>query len=74
MRPWQKDALRLFREARAHATRTSNVSLHQACCRAIETMIAEGGCVPSDLRKYALQIRQCHQSSGEPGSPRSSTR
>lgn len=57
MRPWQSDALKLFREARTHATRTSNTSLHYHCCRAIEAMIAEGGCVPSDLRDYARQVR-----------------
>jgi hypothetical protein len=57
MRPWQSEALKLFREARAHATRTSNTSLHLQCCRAIEAMIAEGGCVPSDLRIYARQTR-----------------
>lgn len=58
MRLWQKDALRLFREARAHATKTSDVALHQACARAIEAMIAEGGCVPSDLRRYAQLTRE----------------
>lgn len=57
MRPWQKDALKLFREARAVATETSNIPLHQACCRAIEAMISEGGCVPSDLRAYARDTR-----------------
>jgi hypothetical protein len=58
MRPWQSDALKLFREARAHATKTSNTSLHLQCCRVIEAMIAEGGCVPSDLRAYARQVRR----------------
>lgn len=58
MRLWQKDALKLFREARAHATKTSDVALHRACARGIEAMIAEGGCVPSDLRLYARQTRE----------------
>jgi hypothetical protein len=60
MRQWQKDALKVFREARAHATRTSDLPLHQACSRAIEAMVAEGGCVPSDLRIYARQTRESY--------------
>jgi hypothetical protein len=56
MRGWQKEALKLFREARAHATKISDGALHQACARAIEAMIAEGGCVPSDLRLYARRM------------------
>jgi hypothetical protein len=58
MRQWQKDALKVIREARAHASRTSDVPLHQACSRAIEAMVAEGGCVPSDLRIYAREIHE----------------
>jgi hypothetical protein len=58
MRLWQKDALKVIREARAHATRTSDPNLHQACSRAIEAMVAEGGCVPSDLRNYARHTRE----------------
>lgn len=61
MRPWQKYALSIIRNARAHATRTSNPDLHLACGRAIEAMIAEGGQVPSDLRLYAQQARELHQ-------------
>jgi hypothetical protein len=60
MRLWQKDALKVFREARAHAARTSDVRLHQACGRAIEAMVAEGGCVPSDLRIYARETRELY--------------
>jgi hypothetical protein len=62
MRLWQKDALKLFREARAHATKTSDLALHRACARAIEAMIAEGGCVPSDLRLYAQQMPRLEMS------------
>jgi hypothetical protein len=58
MRQWQKDALSVVREARAHATQTSNLSLHLACSRTIEAMVAEGGQVPSELRTYARQIRE----------------
>jgi hypothetical protein len=57
MRHWQKEALKVFREARAFATRTSDPRLHQACGRAIEAMVAAGGMVPSELRIYAQQIR-----------------
>jgi hypothetical protein len=58
MRPWQKDALKLFREARSHALQTGNRSLHRACAKAIDAMISEGGCVPSDLRRYAAEMRE----------------
>lgn len=60
MRQWQKDALSVIREARAHATRTSDIRLHLACSRTIEAMIMEGGQVPSDLRTYARQTRQLY--------------
>lgn len=56
MRSWQKDALSVIYEARAHATRTSNSQLHQACSRTIEAMTMEGGQVPSELRTYACKI------------------
>jgi hypothetical protein len=56
MRPWQKDAIKLFREVRNHTRQTGNRSLHRACATAIRLMIAEGGCVPSDLRQYAAEI------------------
>jgi hypothetical protein len=60
MRQWQKDALSVIREARAHATQTSDKRLHLACIRTIETMVMEGGQVPSELRIYALQTRQLY--------------
>lgn len=60
MSPWQQDALDLFREARARATETSSIALHQACSRAIEAMVAEGGWVPSDLWFYARTVRRLH--------------
>lgn len=60
MSPWQQDALDLFREARARATETSNITLHQACGQAIEAMVAEGGWVPSDLWTYARTVRRLH--------------
>ena len=57
MKQWQKDAVRVICEGRAHATRTSDSRLHMACSRAIEAMV-EGGCMmPSELRIYAQQIR-----------------
>lgn len=65
MRPWQKDAIRLFREARRHADETDNPALHHACCRTIEAMITEGGCVPSELRIYAYEIRASLQKAEE---------
>ncbi len=55
MRQWQKDALSVIREARTHATRTSDKRLHLACSRTIEAMVMEGGQVPSELRIYARQ-------------------
>lgn len=60
MRRWQKDALSVIREARAHATRTSDKRLHLACSRTIEAMVMEGGQVPSELRIYARQTRQLY--------------
>lgn len=60
MSPWQQDALDLFRAARARATETSNITLHQACSRAIEAMVSEGGWVPSDLWFYACTVRRLH--------------
>lgn len=55
MRQWQRDALSIIREARAHAIRTSDHRLHLVCSRTIQAMVSEGGQVPSDLRTYALQ-------------------
>lgn len=57
MRQWLKDAHRTIREAKAHATRTSNARLHMACVRSIEAMISDAVLVPSDLRTYARQTR-----------------
>lgn len=58
MRQWQKGALLVIREARAHATRTSDMRLHMACSRTIEAMVMDGGQVPSELRIYARQTRE----------------
>lgn len=58
MRQWQRDALKVIREARFHATRNSDDRLHLACSRAIEAMVMEGGQVPSELRAYARQTRE----------------
>jgi hypothetical protein len=58
MRQWQKDALKVFREARALAYRTSDRRLHRACGRAIDAMVAQGGLVPSELRIYAKETRE----------------
>jgi hypothetical protein len=60
MSPWHQDALDLFREARARATETLNIPLHQACGQAIEAMVSEGGWVPSDLWTYARTVRRLH--------------
>lgn len=60
MSAWQQDALDLLREARARATETSNITLHQACSQAIEAMVSEGGRVPSDLQFYARTVRRLH--------------
>jgi hypothetical protein len=60
MSPWQQDALDLFREARARATETSNIALHQACSQAIEALVSEGGWVPADLWNYACKVRRVH--------------
>lgn len=60
MSTWQLDALDLCREARARATETSNIALHQACGRAIEALVSEGGSVPDDLQNYASDVRRIH--------------
>jgi hypothetical protein len=60
MRQWQKDALSVIREARAHAIRTSDKILHLACSNAIDAMVMEGGQVPSELRIYARQSRELY--------------
>lgn len=60
MSSWQDDALDLFRQTRARATQTSSITLHQACCQAIEALIAEGDSAPSDLRTYAQQTRRLY--------------
>lgn len=60
MRQWQKDALSVIREARAHATRTSDKRLHLACSRTIDAMVKEGGQVPAELRIYARQTRELY--------------
>ena len=60
MSPWHKDALDLCHEARARATETSKIALHQACARAIEALVSEGGSVPLDLRIYARTVRLLH--------------
>lgn len=57
---WQKDALDVLRNARALASETSNVTLHQACGGAIEAMLKEIGSVPSDLWSYACLVRRQH--------------
>ena len=64
MRQWQKGALSVIREARAHATRTSDRRLHLACSRTIEAMAMEGGQVPSELRIYARQTLQLYGNEG----------
>lgn len=60
MSTWQLDALNLCRAARARATETSNVALHQACGRAIEALVSEGSSVPGDLQNYARDVRRIH--------------
>jgi hypothetical protein len=60
MRQWQKDALKVIREARAHAIRTTDSCLHLACSRTIEAMVMNGGQVPADLRIYASQTRELY--------------
>jgi hypothetical protein len=55
MKRWQREALSVIRQARAHAIQTSDESLHLACRRTIEAMVMEGGQVPRDLREYARQ-------------------
>lgn len=73
MRQWQKDALSVIREARTHATRTSDKRLHLACSSAIDAMVMEGGQVPSDLRIYARQTRELYGSQVIPKVTASST-
>jgi hypothetical protein len=63
MRQWQKHALSVIREARAHATRTFDKPLHLACSNSIEAMVMEGGQVPSELRIYARQVREVYGAS-----------
>jgi hypothetical protein len=60
MGSWRQEAIDLFYAARERATETSNAYLHQACCQAIEALIAEGGSVPSDLRAYAKETRRLY--------------
>ena len=60
MKQYQKDALKVIREARAHAMRTTDSRLHLACSRTIEAMVMDGGQVPADLRIYASQARELH--------------
>lgn len=60
MRKWQRDALSVIRESRAHAIRTSDKRLHLACSSAIDAMVMEGGQVPSELRIYARQTRELY--------------
>jgi hypothetical protein len=60
MHPWQEDVLGLFRQIQARATQTSNIALHQACGRAIEALVSEGGPVPSDLQSYARETRRIY--------------
>lgn len=55
MKPWQREALSVIRQARAHAIETSDKTLHLACSRTIEAMVMEGGQIPRDLREYARQ-------------------
>jgi hypothetical protein len=57
---WRQEAIGLFYAARARATETSNVFLHQACARAIEAMVAEGSWVPEELCSYAREARRNH--------------
>jgi hypothetical protein len=60
MKQWQKEALKVIREARAHATRITDSRLHMACSRTIEAMVMEGCMMPSDLRIYARHIRDLY--------------
>jgi hypothetical protein len=73
MRQWQKDALSIIREARAHATRTSDARLHMACSSTIEAMVMEGGQVPSELRAYARQTRELYAKEGSQNAPATAT-
>jgi hypothetical protein len=57
MKAWQRDALKVIRKTRAHATEISDKNLHLACARAIQVMVMEGGQVPRELRDYAYQTR-----------------
>lgn len=60
MSSWRNEAIGLFYTARERATETSNTYLHQACCRAIEAMVAEGICVPEELCSYARETRRAY--------------
>lgn len=57
---WRQEAIGLFYAAKERATETSNTFLHQACCRAIEAMLAEGSWVPDELCVYAREIRSVY--------------
>lgn len=56
MSTWQQDAIVPLREAKARATKTSNITLHQACGQAIEVLVAQVVWVPSDLCSYARML------------------
>jgi hypothetical protein len=60
MSGWRQEAIDLFYAASERATETSNTFLHQACCRAIEAMVAEGSWVPEELHKYACEMRRAY--------------
>jgi hypothetical protein len=60
MMQWQREALSIIREARAHANQTSDTRLHLVCSRTIELMVMEGGQVPAELRRYARQTRELY--------------
>ena len=57
---WRQEAIDLFYAARERATETSNTFLHQACCRAIEAMVAEGSWVPEELCSYVRETRRTY--------------
>lgn len=61
MSSWRQEAIGLFYAARDRATETSNTFLHQACCRAIEAMVAEGSWVPDELCSYARETRSTYE-------------
>ena len=60
MNQWQKDAIKLFREARKWASQTGNASLHRACARAIDALAESGQCVPLELRRYAIETHELY--------------